>query len=182
MREAGRPVSRRTADDVLALAFTKVKRMKATEIAFPSADGASTVAALMWRPDAAADADVRGVVQLVHGMAEHKSRYLPFAEFLVDQGFVVCAHDHVGHGKTASSPKDYGHIPFRSKQSEETTAQSNKRMNGADILIQDTHTLRCMMQERFPDEPYVLFGHSMGSYLIRAYAPRHGEGLAAIII
>ena len=182
MREAGRPVSRRTADDVLALAFTKVRRMKATEIAFASADGASTVAALMWRPDAAADADVRGVVQLVHGMAEHKSRYLLFAEFLVDQGFVVCAHDHVGHGKTASCPEDYGHIPFRPKQSEEALTESNKRLNGADILIQDTHTLRCMMQRRFPNVPYVLFGHSMGSYVVRAYATRHGEGLAAVIL
>lgn len=156
--------------------------MKTTEIAFPSADGTSTVAALMWRPDvvADADADVRGVVQLVHGMAEHKSRYVPFAEFMVDQGFVVCAHDHVGHGRTAPSPKEYGHIPFHADSDD--GASSSKQLNGADILIQDTHTLRCMMQRRFPDVPYVLFGHSMGSYVVRAYVTRHGDGLAAAIL
>ena len=164
--------------------------MKTTEIAFPSADGTSTAAALMWRPDvvadadantnADADADVRGVVQLVHGMAEHKGRYVPFAEFLVDQGFVVCAHDHVGHGRTAPSPKEYGHIPFQADSDD--GASSSKQLNGADILIQDTHTLRCMMQRRFPDVPYVLFGHSMGSYVVRAYVTRHGEGLAAAIL
>lgn len=40
-----------------------------------------------------------GIVQLIHGMAEHKERYLHFMEFLAAHGYICIIHDHRGHGK-----------------------------------------------------------------------------------
>ncbi len=186
--------------------------MRTTQIEYPSADGASVVAAIMWRPDS--DDRVRGIVQLVHGMAEHKSRYAPFAEFLTNRGFMVCAHDHVGHGKTAARPEDFGHIPMyaveaaprtsaeeadrnadasgaaRSSRSEAARlsggsrrhAARRGRLKGSDILVADVHELRLRMQANYPNVPYVMFGHSMGSYVVRVYVSHYGDGLAAAIL
>ena len=41
-----------------------------------------------------------GVVQIVHGVAEHVARYAPFAEFLTQRGYLVVGEDHPGHGKS----------------------------------------------------------------------------------
>ena len=78
---------------------------------YPSADGRSTVRALVWAPASSGSAAPRGVVQLVHGMSEHIERYAPFAEALCAAGYLVCANDHVGHGRTAAATCDLGHIP-----------------------------------------------------------------------
>lgn len=143
--------------------------MKTTTLTYPSHDSSSTVRALMWEPDDAARPDYvpRAVVQLVHGMSEHVERYAPFASFLVDQGFVVCANDHVGHGKTATSDDELGHMPLDA---------------GADVLVEDVHTLRGLSHEHYPNCSHVVFGHSMGSFVTRAYLTRHADGLAAAVL
>ena len=144
--------------------------MLTTTLTYPSHDGTSTIRALLWEPDAAVKPDFapRAVVQLVHGMAEHVERYAPFAEHLVGEGFVVCANDHVGHGKTASSEADLGHMPLE---------------GGEDVLVEDVHALRELVGERYlADVPHVIFGHSMGSFVTRVYLTRHAEGLSAAVI
>ena len=89
-------------------------------------------------------------------------RYAHFAKFLVESGFVVCANDHVGHGESVSAAQDLGHMPAR---------------DGAEVLVRDVHALRGIMQARFGSEvPYVMFGHSMGSFITRKYISEHGEG------
>lgn len=145
--------------------------MNTEQIEYLSTDGTSTIRALALRPDEGVS--VRGVVQIVHGMAEHIRRYEDFAAFLAESGFVVCGSDHVGHGKSVSNPDDLGHIPLMSAKS---------RLSGSDILVEDVHALRSKMQSEFPDVPYVVFGHSMGSFVARAYIARHGEGLAAAVL
>ena len=77
--------------------------MKTATLKYPSADGKTAIRALLWKPDAAEQpegsetperlrySDVRGIVQVVHGMSEHVVRYAHFAKFLVESGFVVCA-------------------------------------------------------------------------------------------
>lgn len=142
--------------------------MQTTTISYPSHDNASTIRALVWEPDDAARPDFspRAVVQIVHGMSEHVERYAPFAEFLVGRGFVVCANDHVGHGKTAGE-RDLGHMPLA---------------NGADVLVEDVHALREKVCERYPHARHVMFGHSMGSFVTRVYLTRHADGLSAAIL
>lgn len=34
----------------------------------------------------------RAIVQLVHGMSEHKERYIPFMEYLTDKGYITVIH------------------------------------------------------------------------------------------
>lgn len=142
--------------------------MQTTTISYPSHDNASTIRALVWEPGDAARPDFspRAVVQIVHGMSEHVERYAPFAEFLVGRGFVVCANDHVGHGKTAGE-RDLGHMPLA---------------NGADVLVEDVHALREKVCERYPHARHVMFGHSMGSFATRVYLTRHADGLSAAIL
>lgn len=141
--------------------------MKTSSIGFLSRDAITTVHALLWQPDKAAVAP-RGIVQIAHGMSEYAQRYEPFAQYLVSQGFVVCANDHVGHGKSVSDESDWGHIPMH---------------GGKDVLVEDVHELRRLVAGRFSSAtPYVLFGHSMGSFIVRSYLATHGEGLAAAIL
>ncbi len=149
--------------------------MQTTALAYPSRDGATTIHALLWEPDEASTSgkSPRGIVQIVHGMSEHIERYEPFAEFLCGQGFVVCANDHIGHGQSVEREEDLGHMP---------------RRGGEDILVEDVHELRCrvtkMLEERTGGAavPYVLFGHSMGSFVARVYLTRHAFGVSAAVI
>lgn len=135
---------------------------------YPSHDGESQIAAYLWLLDDPAWAEYpRGVVQICHGMCEHMLRYADFAAFLTRQGFAVCGNDHIGHGASQPDPDLRGCLPAHT---------------GEDVLLEDAHKLRGIMQERFPDAPYFLFGHSMGSFIARVYLRRHGRGLAGLIV
>lgn len=136
------------------------------EITYPSSNGVSQIRACIWEPEVGV-ANSKGVIQLVHGMAEHVMRYDHFARYLASRGYIVAAEDHIGHGKTASSADELGVMDPKSKE----------------VLIEDVHTLRNLMEKRYPQAPtYTIFGHSMGSFITRAYLARHGEGLSGAII
>ena len=137
--------------------------METEKIQFPSSDGSSIIDARMWLPSSE---EPKAIVQLVHGMSEHIDRYEDFARFLTEQGFGVCGENHIGHGGSASSSEELGYMPT----------------NGKEILIADVHQLRTSMQKSFQDIPYFIFGHSMGSFITRAYLARYGGGLKGAII
>lgn len=111
--------------------------------------------------------DLKGVVQIAHGMAEHSERYDAFASFLVNEGFVVYANDHRGHGYTIKNKEDYGFF------SEE---------NGFETVVEDLHILTNQIKEKHPGIPVFLFGHSMGSFLVRRYIQRFDSELKGVII
>ena len=137
------------------------------ELRFPSADGRSTIRALVWWPALAAGTRARGVVQVIHGMAEHVERYDALARLFASCGFVVCGDDHAGHGASCD-PDGYGCLPAR---------------GGAEALVADEHTLRRLVTERMgSDAPYLLLGHSLGSYIARVYLAEHGEGLSGVVL
>ncbi len=111
-------------------------------------------------------------VQLVHGMAEHIGRYDEFARYLNKRGFVVFGHDHIGHGESVASKEDWGSLPAA---------------DGKEILVNDVHVVRTDALARISGAygelpPLFLFGHSMGSFVVRAYLARHGYGLRGAII
>ena len=139
-------------------------------IGFLSHDGTSTIKGLVWEPERTRGSRriaPRGVIQIVHGMVEHVGRYDEFARFLVEQGFVVCAADHIGHGKSVASADELGCLP----------------VDGKETLIEDVHELRKTVTARYSRQtPYIMFGHSMGSFVTRAYLARHGEDVAAAVI
>ena len=128
-------------------------------VSYPSKDRSTTIRACLWEP--AVDGALvrpRAIVQIVHGMCEHIGRYDAFARFLAQQGFAVCGNDHVGHGVSAADPSDFGHLPPR---------------EGKDILVADVCALRRLMQRRLGEDiPYFMFGHSMGSFIVRSYLAR----------
>lgn len=139
-------------------------RIDVSEFEYPSFDGRSSIHAIVWTPYA----QPIGILQLIHGMSEHIERYDPFARFMAERGFVVCGHDHIGHGKSVPSKDDLGHMPVE---------------NGADVLVEDADTLRSIMERAYGTQlPYFAFGHSMGSFTLRVYLTRHGEGLAGAIL
>lgn len=151
-----------------------------TEFTFDSADGKSQVRAVLWVPLAMERAEAaagepqlgcfkpRGVVQLIHGMAEHIDRYDDFARFLAGAGYLVAGHDHIGHGDTAGAPERRGVIDAE---------------GGANAMIEDVQMLRLLVSQQVaPGTPYFIFGHSMGSLVLRSYLPRYGQGLAGAVI
>ena len=122
------------------------------EFSYPSSDGSHTVHAMEWLPQG----QPRAVVQIVHGVAEYVGRYDHVARFLTERGFLVCGEDHLGHGKTVDDGK-YGYFSPR---------------GGWDLVARDIRRLRELQGEKYPGVPYVMLGHSMGSFLTRTYLIR----------
>lgn len=130
---------------------------------FNSSTGNNKIHTVIWQDDTAAPV---AVIQLAHGVAEHIERYDEFARFLVSNGFVVCGNDHLGHGKSVNSPEELG--CFAEK-------------DGDVRMVDDMHILYKIMHKRYPELPYFLFGHSMGSMLARQYASVFGYELSGAI-
>ena len=80
---------------------------------------------------------------------------------------MVVGHDHIGHGQSVESKEDWGYFC---------------EGNPSDVLIEDIHKLRTLIQEENPDVPYFLLGHSMGSFMLRKYLAFHNENLRGAII
>lgn len=112
------------------------------------------------------EAGARGVVQLVHGMCEHKERYAGFMEFLAEKGFVSVIHDHRGHGESVGTAADLGHF----------------MEGGWNGLVEDVRKVTQLVQREYPGLPVVLFGHSMGSLAVRACVRRRDEGYAGLVV
>lgn len=115
----------------------------------------------------APDGDIRGIVQIAHGIVEHIERYDEFAAFLANNGFLVVGNDHLGHGKSINDESELGFF------AEE---------GGWDIAVGDMEKLHDMVAEEHPGVPYFLFGHSMGSFLARTYIILHRSGLDGVIL
>ncbi|MDR0246522.1 MAG: lysophospholipase [Burkholderia sp.] len=108
---------------------------------------------------------VRGVVQIVHGMAEHSRRYRHVAQALANEGYVVYATEHRGHGQAAL---DYGTL-------------GDFGPGGFNALVDDMATVSRHLRERHPGVPLVMLAHSMGSFAAQIYLLDHGallDGLA----
>ena len=136
---------------------------KFSSFTFASTNGKTDINVRRFDPDAAP----RGVVQIAHGVAEHCERYDGFMTFLADHGFVAVANDHLGHGKSYKRIDEQGWF-----------AESD----GWDLVVGDVKKLHDMMKKEFPDLPYILFGHSMGSFVARTYLIKYPGDLDAAII
>ncbi len=138
--------------------------MKKEEFYFDSRDGIHKIHAVRYTPDSG---EVKGVVQVIHGMAEYAERYEEFARFLTEKGYVVTGEDHLGHGKSVGEDKAYGYFC---------------QQDPATVLVRDAHRLKKMTQGMYPGTPYLIAGHSMGSYILRNYICRYGTGIDGAII
>ncbi len=119
--------------------------MRADTFMLAARDGAS-IHVHRWLPDAGKD--VRAIVQIAHGMAEHGARYGRFAEVLTGAGYAVYADDHRGHGKTCTEA-DVGHFGDR---------------HGWDLVLSDLLALGKKARAEQPGKKLIFLGHSMGSF------------------
>ena len=136
--------------------------MSIREISFPSANGRDTIKAWSYSPLG----EPKAVVQIMHGFGEHSRRYLHMISAFLDADYIVAADDHVGHGKTALENDTWG----------------NWGEKGCHTMMEDEHTLKELVCKMYPDLPYFLFGHSMGSFAARAYAAKYGRCLDGLIL
>jgi alpha-beta hydrolase superfamily lysophospholipase len=85
-------------------------------------------------------------------MAEHSARYDEFADFLNEHGIAVFSHDHRGHGRT-----DPDHLGYISDD------------DGFQLQVENIDDAKQEIEKLYPDIPRILFGHSMGSFLVQRY-------------
>lgn len=131
------------------------------EFSYPSC-GKGEIHAYRWEPEG----KVKGIVQIVHGIAEYGGRYEPFARYLNDHGYLVVAEDHMGHGKSVGKGTVRGYFH-----------------NGWFAAVQDTYHLLEMTKQEFSGIPYILFGHSMGSFMTRTLLIQYPDcGLSGAVI
>ncbi len=128
---------------------------------FPSATGLCDIRYRMWIPE-----DPHAALQITHGMAEHIDRYDGFASFLAENGVLVFGNDIVSHNKSIAKDMPKGYFG---------------EQNGWDAVVQDMRTMRDLLKKDHPAIPFILFGHSMGSFLARTYAGRDGKDFEAYI-
>ena len=133
------------------------------EFTFLSSDGQTRLHAMLWLPEG----EIRGILQIAHGVAEHIARYDGFARYLCARGIAVAGHDHLGHGKTAENEQE---LCFFAEK------------DGWNDVVSDMDQLHKLTAAKYPDVPYFLFGHSMGSFLTRTYIIDHPEGLKGVVI
>lgn len=137
--------------------------IKKNKFTYPSRDMIHTIQAYKWRNEAV---ELRGIVQIIHGMQEHMERYSEFAEFLCNNGFLVVGNDHLGHGGSATTEE----LGYFTKE------------NADVVVVRDTHRLKKMTEADFPELPYFIIGHSMGSFILRKYLTMYGRGIQGAIL
>lgn len=113
-----------------------------------------------WEPESKATC----VIQVLHGLGEHASRYARFAEAATEAGYAVCAHDHRGHG---GHDGESGHFADA---------------EGWLKVIADSEAVNSLIREEYDNAPVILLGHSMGSYIAQAFAMRYGDRLSGLIL
>lgn len=135
------------------------------EFYYHSRDGRSRLHAVRYMPDDAGS--IRCIIQIVHGMAEYVERYEEFARYMTDRGFVVVGDDHLGHGKSVGQDGKYGYFCGQ---------------DPATVVVRDVHRLKKSTAARYPGVPYVIMGHSMGSFITRNYLCHYGAGIDGAVI
>ena len=137
--------------------------IKKETFTFESRDGKTKLHAVRWIPEG----KVICILQIVHGMSEYVERYEEFACYMAQKGILVTGEDHLGHGKSVPEGGIYGYFC---------------EQDPATVVVRDVHRLKKMTQEEYPGVPYVILGHSMGSFILRNYMCRYGTGIQGAVI
>lgn len=111
------------------------------------------------------DTPPKAVVHLAHGLAEHSARYARLGEALTAAGYVLYANDHRGHGKTAATPEELGFFD-----------------GGLSRVVDDLVELVAFEKREHPGLPFVMMGHSMGSFFVQLLMQTHGAQFQAAVL
>ncbi len=106
------------------------------------------------------------LLQVVPGMVDHLGRYQDFGNWCIEHDILLVGFDLIGHGQSVKSDLYLG---------------SFGSVKGFDTVVQDLTNFHFYLQSTFPDLPYFLLGHSMGSmwvrYLINTIDTSHLDGV-----
>lgn len=109
--------------------------------------------------------DINGIVQIVHGMNEHKERYYPFMDYLAEQGFITVIHDNRGHGKSIVEPDDLGFM-FR---------------KGGEGFISDIAQINARIRAAYPDIPVFMVASGMGAAGVKCFLKENDDKVNGIV-
>lgn len=112
------------------------------------------------------ETEIKGIFQISHGMAEHKERYFEFMEFLTNAGYVTVINDHRGHGNSVKSKEDLGYFYDKT----------------ATYIVEDLHQITEYIKQLYPNKKVILFGHSMGSMVVRKYIKKYDGDIYKLIV
>lgn len=112
------------------------------------------------------EGEAKAVLQVAHGMSGCKERFMPFMEFMAEQGVVCVANDHRGHGDSVKTVEDRGYMYD----------------GGKEALIDDMRGVTEAICQEYPQIPVFLLGHSMGSLAARVYAREDDSMLDGMIL
>lgn len=127
-----------------------------------SSDGKNTLSGVVYIPDG----EIKGLFHLVHGMTEYIDRYTELLSTITNAGYVCFGFDNLGHGKTAREG-DLGFIASK---------------DGWKYLVDDVSVFADEIRSEYPNIPYILMGHSMGSFIVRLHAAKYGHLVDKLII
>lgn len=132
-----------------------------TDLFMINGSGEKKLPAVIWLPEQ----EVKGVLQITHGMTEHMGRYEALAADLCGQGIAVAGFDLRGHGKNPGNPEiaSFGE-------------------NGWNASIEDMHLFSGELRSRFPGSPHYMLGFSLGSFLLREYLGKYPEDVSGAMI
>ena len=136
---------------------------KKTTIKMPSSDNIHTLRGVIYIPQG----EAKGIFHLVHGMREHIGRYDGFMSTLAENGYIVAGYDNLGHGASVNNDSELGFIAEK---------------KGYNLLAEDVYNFGKKLRKNNKGLPFILMGHSMGSFIVRLAAAKHPEGIDKLII
>lgn len=131
------------------------------KVSIPASADGLRLAAIVEAPE-----KPKAVVQFVHGMCEHKERYVPFMEYLASMGYACVIHDNRGHGESVKSMDDLGYMYD----------------GGWRALVEDVRLVNEWIREEYPGLRCFLFGHSMGSMIVRSFVKRYDDMVDGLFV
>lgn len=135
------------------------------EYSFKSVSGLSDIFVRSWIPEN--PSDIKAIIQIAHGMSEYLEYYNWIAEKLTQAGYVVFANDHIGHGRSVKNDDMLGYF-----------GDEDGWMN----FIKDQRKVTEIARKEYPGLPFFTMGHSMGSFISRAYTEIYKDVDGAIYL
>lgn len=136
--------------------------MNTKEFIISSSSDGLALSALLIQPDTA----LKGVIVILHGMAEHKERYVDFMQACAKVGYAALIYDHRGHGESVCSKDDYGYF----------------YEEDACYIVEDVKDVINYVRQAFPSVPVILFAHSMGTLIARLYCKKYDDTIDKLIL
>ncbi|MCI6153455.1 alpha/beta fold hydrolase [Fusobacterium perfoetens] len=107
----------------------------------------------------------KGVIQIIHGMSEHRGRYSHFFKYFEEQQWIIEMEEHIHHRDKKESDEKIGIF-----------------QNDFNKMIENQINFTKKLREKYPDKKIYIFGHSMGSFIAQEHMKKFNKEVAGYII